>query len=98
MQGVIQIKETDLNPLCVFIKPPSIDELEKRLRGRNTETEESLKRRLSAAAAEISYGETPGNFDLIVVNDDIDVVEQQLKEFLSPHVEALAEATKSNDE
>lgn len=92
MQGVKQIKETDLNPLCVFIKPPSIDELEKRLRGRKTETEETLKRRLSVAASEIAYGETPGNFDLIVVNEDVDAVEQQMKEFLTPHVEALNEA------
>jgi len=89
MQGVKQIKETDLNPLYVFIKPPSIEELEKRLRGRGTETEESLTKRLSAAAAEIEYGETPGNFDLIVVNEDIDAVEAQFKEFLGPHVEAL---------
>ena len=44
---------------------------------------------MSRAADEIAYGEVPGNFDLIVVNDDVDAVEQQLKEFLSPHVEAL---------
>ena len=91
MQGVKQIKETDLNPLYVFIKPPSMEELERRLRGRNTETEESLQKRLSAAAAEIEYGETPGNFDLIVVNEDIDAVEAQMKEFLEPHVEALTQ-------
>ena len=43
-QGVIQIKKTDLNPLFVFIKPPSMEELERRLRGRQTETEESIQR------------------------------------------------------
>ena len=43
MQGVIQIKKTDLNPLYVFIKPPSMEVLEKRLRGRKTENEENIQ-------------------------------------------------------
>ena len=42
-QGVMQMKKTDLNPHYVFIKPPNMEELEKRLRGRNTETEESIQ-------------------------------------------------------
>ena len=37
------MKKTDLNPHYVFIKPPNMEELEKRLRGRNTETEESIQ-------------------------------------------------------
>lgn len=40
----------------IFIRPPSIEELEKRLRARNTETEESLSARLNAAKQEIEYG------------------------------------------
>lgn len=56
-QGVKQIKQSSLNPLFVFIKPPSIAELERRLRDRNTETEESLRLRLTAAKEEIEYGE-----------------------------------------
>ena len=43
LQGVMQMKKTDLNPHYVFIKPPNMEELEKRLRGRNTETEESIQ-------------------------------------------------------
>jgi guanylate kinase len=42
-QGVMQMKKTDLNPHYVFIKPPSMEELEKRLRGRNTENEDSIQ-------------------------------------------------------
>ena len=91
MEGVKQIKKTDLEPLYVFIKPPDLKVLEERLRGRKTETEESLKRRLDRAAAEIEFGEIPGNFDLIVVNDDVDTVEKQMKDFLSPHVKALVQ-------
>lgn len=56
VEGVKQVKKTDLNPLLVFIKPPSLTDLESRLRGRNTETEESLQRRLDAARKEMVYG------------------------------------------
>merc|ERR1712001_307420 len=87
-QGVIQIKETNLNPLYVFIHPPSVEDLEKRLRGRGTETEESLQKRLSAAKVEMEYG-TLENFNKVVVNDDIDKVEEELVDFLNPHIEEL---------
>merc|ERR1712241_660590 len=87
-QGVIQIKETNLNPLYVFIHPPSVEDIEKRLRGRGTETEESLQKRLSAAKVEMEYG-TLENFNKVVVNDDIDKVEEELVDFLNPHIEEL---------
>lgn len=57
IEGVKQVKNGHLmNPLFVFINPPSVEELEKRLRGRNTETEESLRKRLDTAIHEIEYG------------------------------------------
>lgn len=56
IQGVKQIKRIDLNPFYIFIKPPSVMELEQRLKARNTETEESLKRRLLIAKSELEYG------------------------------------------
>ena len=56
VQGVKQIKETDLNALYVFIKPPSLDSLADRLRNRGTETDETLEKRLNAAKSEIGYG------------------------------------------
>ena len=43
VQGVKAVKTTDLTPLFVFIKPPSLETLEQRLRDRGTETEESLR-------------------------------------------------------
>ena len=43
VQGVKAVKGTDLTPLLVFIKPPSLETLEERLRARGTETEESLR-------------------------------------------------------
>lgn len=57
VEGVKQIKKSHLNALFVFIEPPSIEELERRLRGRKTETEESLRLRLDTARQEVVYGE-----------------------------------------
>ena len=74
--------------MYVFIHPPSVEDLEKRLRGRGTETEESLQKRLSAAKVEMEYG-TLENFNKVVVNDDIDKVEEELVDFLNPHIEEL---------
>lgn len=56
IQGVEQVKRSSLDPLYIFIKPPSIEELEKRLRARKTETEDVLKQRLSIAKVEMEYG------------------------------------------
>jgi len=78
-QGVRSLKSTDLNPFYVFILPPSLEELERRLRGRRTESEESLQRRLSTAKSEVAYGQTPGNFDATIVNDDLDAAVDKLQ-------------------
>lgn len=56
IEGVKQVKNTDLNPLLVFVMPPSIEELERRLRARNTEQEEALMKRLETARKEIKFG------------------------------------------
>ncbi|XP_013792667.2 guanylate kinase-like, partial [Limulus polyphemus] len=89
IEGVKSIKKTDLNPRYVFIKPPSLLVLEERLRGRRTETEESIQRRLAKAKEEIKYGETPGNFDLILVNDNVKNTYKYLRDFLIKDIEEL---------
>lgn len=60
VQGVKQIRNTNLNPWYVFVKPPSLEVLERRLRDRNTESEESLAQRLKVAAQEMEYGNNSG--------------------------------------
>jgi len=55
--------------LAIFIQPPSIEELERRLRGRNTESEEKIAQRLSKANEELEQGEA---FDTTIVNDDLE--------------------------
>jgi guanylate kinase len=56
--------------VSVFLLPPSMGELERRLRGRSTDPEEAIARRLVAARAEIGRGAT--GYDYLVVNDDLD--------------------------
>ncbi|XP_067001664.2 guanylate kinase isoform X2 [Anabrus simplex] len=87
VQGVEQVKKTDLNPLYIFVKPPSLNALESRLRGRGTETEESLERRLNTAKEELEYGEKPGNFDFILVNDNLEKSYEQLRTFIMSELE-----------
>ncbi|XP_061402673.1 guanylate kinase [Musca vetustissima] len=87
-QGVEQVKKTDLNPILIFNNPPSIEALEERLRKRNTETEETLKKRLDAAASEIAYGLTPGNFHKIINNVDIDEAYEQFREYIVAELKA----------
>ncbi|PIO33558.1 hypothetical protein AB205_0130320 [Aquarana catesbeiana] len=83
MQGVKSIKKTDLNPIYISIQPPSIEVLEKRLRDRKTESEESLQKRLRAAREDIEISKEPGLFDAIILNDDLEVAYGQLKDSLS---------------
>ena len=88
------VKETDLRPLYVFVQPPSLEVLEQRLRDRGTESEESLGKRLGAAAAEMEYGETEGNFDIIIVNDDLETAYTKLRDFIIPELEKLYQDRK----
>jgi guanylate kinase len=54
--------------LAIFVQPPSIEELENRLRSRSTETETTIQQRMNKAQVELSRAE---EFDLILVNDDL---------------------------
>lgn len=66
MEGVKQIKQSGMDARYVFVAPPSEEELEKRLRGRGTEKEESVQKRLRQAKLELEYSRTPDVHDLIV--------------------------------
>uniref|UniRef100_A0A1A9WFT9 guanylate kinase n=1 Tax=Glossina brevipalpis TaxID=37001 RepID=A0A1A9WFT9_9MUSC len=87
-QGVEQVKKTDLNPILIYNNPPSLEALEQRLRKRNTENEETLKKRLASARDEIAYGLTPGNFHKIINNIDIDEAYQDFRDFLLSELKA----------
>jgi guanylate kinase len=69
VQGAEQIRDLEREALLVFLAPPSLDELARRLRSRGTESPEHIDRRLAIAAAEL---EERHWFDHVVVNDDVD--------------------------
>ena len=69
IRGFQQIKEKLPEAVSIFIAPPSLEELERRLRGRSTETEEKLRGRLEKAEKEMKYA---GLFDYVVVNDQVE--------------------------
>ena len=71
VQGVQNVKKSSLDAIYIFIAPPSMEELEKRLRGRGTETEEAVLKRIKNAKGELEYG-TEENFDRVFTNDDLD--------------------------
>ncbi|GAV28718.1 guanylate kinase [Pichia membranifaciens] len=81
MQGVKSVKKTDLNARYLFLSPPSIEELKKRLEGRGTETPESIAKRVSAASAEMEYAKT-GAHDKIIINDDLEKTYKEFKEYI----------------
>jgi guanylate kinase len=66
------VKSSKLPCKYVFIAPPSMEVLENRLRNRGTESEENILIRLATASQELQYGVTVGNFDAIIVNNDIE--------------------------
>jgi len=61
--------------IAIFIQPPSIFELETRLRNRATDSEQDIKNRLSKAAEEMEHGK---NFDVIIVNDCLETAKNEL--------------------
>ena len=76
VRGAKQVKEKMPEAISIFIMPPSLVELETRLRGRQTEDEATIQRRLNEAAREIEAGKS---FDYRVVNDNIDDAILQLE-------------------
>ncbi|OLN86711.1 Guanylate kinase [Colletotrichum chlorophyti] len=82
MEGVKQIKNSNIPARYVFIAPPSEEELEKRLRGRGTEKEESIQKRLAQAKVELEYSKTPGVHDIVIVNDDLEKAYGKLESFI----------------
>lgn len=69
LEGARQIRQTFPEAFRIFILPPSMPELEFRIRNRGTETEEAIARRLERAKAEVNAA---NEFDMQVVNDDLE--------------------------
>jgi guanylate kinase len=70
-QGVRQVKASALDPVFVFLAPPSVGALKERLRGRGTDAEDAVQKRLRAALDEIKYARE-GAHDVVIVNDSVE--------------------------
>ena len=70
-----------LYPDCntIFVRPPSYEELESRLRGRGTETEESIRRRMARAVEEMEYAV---DYNSVVVNDTVESCAEEIYELI----------------
>ncbi len=86
VQGAKQVKEKMPNATTVFIMPPSIETLETRLRGRHTEDEETILRRLNEAQREIEAGK---KFDFLVINDNLDEALDKLQHIFDSKGEGI---------
>ena len=74
-QGALNVMKAVPEGLFIFLLPPSLEELANRLKGRGTETEESLQRRLGAAVDEIKIAH---NYRYVVVNDKVEAAEKAI--------------------
>jgi guanylate kinase len=79
LQGARAVKAAMPESVTVFLAPPSFDELVRRLRGRGTETDAQLARRIETAQEEIA---SCHEFDVVVVNDDLQAVVATLVELM----------------
>ena len=76
VQGAMQVKRRMPESVSVFVLPPSFEELERRLRGRATETEEKILERLNTARGELAHAE---KYDHRVVNVELDAAYAELR-------------------
>ena len=80
--GATNIKRLYPGATTIFIQPPSYAELEERLRGRGTESEQAIQSRLARAAEEMSYA---SDYDEVVVNDDMDRCADEIYRLIQAH-------------
>jgi guanylate kinase len=75
-QGAFQVKELRPDAYSLFILPPSVNELDRRLHKRATEKEETIRKRVSQAAGEIAKAD---KYDYVIMNDDLDAAIEDFK-------------------
>lgn len=71
--------------LSIFIMPPSVDELRRRLINRNTDTTEVIEQRIARAEFEMTFA---GKFDKVIVNDNLDKAEQEALKIISAFLDS----------
>ncbi|MBQ9329263.1 MAG: guanylate kinase [Solobacterium sp.] len=84
VEGCMQVKEKVPDALTIFIVPPSVKELENRIRGRRTEAEEIVQQRLAKATREL---EMTGQYRYVVCNDDVKLAADIIRVIIRHHME-----------
>jgi guanylate kinase len=79
-QGAQQVRELMPNAISIFILPPSLTELKKRLTGRGTDSDQIIERRMADAVSELSHY---NEFDYIVINNNFDIALKELHSIFS---------------
>ncbi|MEJ2255888.1 MAG: guanylate kinase [Woeseiaceae bacterium] len=84
-QGARQVRESMPDCVTIFILPPSVAELERRLRDRRTDSAEVIERRLRDAVSDMSHWD---EFDYVIINDDLDQAVADLEDVLAGNGDA----------
>ena len=84
VQGALQVREKMPEAHLVFIEPPSLEELERRLRGRGTETDDVVRKRMDTALVELSH---KMEYDIRLVNDNLGEAVAQLVAYVNETAE-----------
>lgn len=93
VQGAMQVKALRPETLMIFLMPPSMEELERRLTKRGNNTPEEVKARLAAAEREFAFKE---RFDHVVVNDEVDRAVAEISGLIDAQKRKLKTKTKKN--
>ena len=86
-QGARQVRESMPECVTIFILPPSVEELERRLRDRRTDSPEVIERRLRDALSDMSHWD---EFDHVIINDDLNQAVADLEDVLAGSGDASA--------
>ncbi len=79
VQGALQVKEKLPEAVLIFVKPPSMQELRRRIESRGTENKEVREKRLQEAARELEFAK---KYDYVIINDDLKNALNDLKQIL----------------
>ncbi|KAG8527999.1 uncharacterized protein KY384_006915 [Bacidia gigantensis] len=82
LEGVKQVAKSDLNARFLFLSPPTLEILEQRLRGRGSDDEDSVQKRLNQAKVEMEFAQSGDIHEKIVVNDTLDKAYKEVEAFI----------------
>jgi guanylate kinase len=99
VQGKIQFDKVYPDAIGVLILPPSMEELEKRLRGRGSDDEATIQLRLKNAIDEIEFAKGKGKYEHLVINDNFERASQNIAalvlSYIAPHAKKSDGATRN---